>query len=198
MLSAQCNSSALTVCVFLFNVTNNTVLVLLVSSLLILLSILLYLLRCRRPVRLNVRLTRLFTVEFRVSIDNFLECRAKPVVLVVVVTCISSPSSSSCVLLCLEESWSWSHRSLLQFFRCRKSWPVPLQISVIGRPSNLQPFYTQVHQKHCTWVPLLCVCTSSLFNVKTVLIKGVCGVFTVTPPSAAGACPGMNGSSSSR
>ena len=85
MLSAQCNSSALTVCVFLFNVTNNTVIVLLVSSLLILLSILLHLLRCRRLVRLNVRLTRLFTVEFRVSIDNFLECRAKPVVLVVVV-----------------------------------------------------------------------------------------------------------------
>ena len=51
-----CNSSALTVCVFLFNVTNNTVLVLLVSSLLIPLSILLYLLRCSRPVRLNVRL----------------------------------------------------------------------------------------------------------------------------------------------
>ena len=72
-------------CVFLFNVTNNTVIVLLVSSLLILLSILLHLLRFRRPVRLNVRLTRLFTVEFRVSIDNFLECRAKPVVLVVVV-----------------------------------------------------------------------------------------------------------------
>jgi len=56
VLSAQCNSSALTVCVFLFNVTNNTVLVLLVSSLVILLSILLYLLRCSRPVRLNVRL----------------------------------------------------------------------------------------------------------------------------------------------
>ena len=113
-------------------------------------------------------------------------------------TCISSPSSSSCVLLCLEESWSWSHRSLLQVFRCRKSWPVPLQISLIGRPSNLQPFCTQVHQKHCTLVPLLCVCTSSLFNVKTVLIVGVCGAFTATPPSAAGACPGMNGSSSSR
>ena len=59
VLSAQCNSSALTVCVFLFNVTNNTVIVLLVSSLLILLSILLHLLRFRRPVRLNVRLTRL-------------------------------------------------------------------------------------------------------------------------------------------
>jgi len=56
VLSAQCNSGALTVCVFLFNVKNNTVLVLLVSSLLILLSILLYLLRCSRPVRLNVRL----------------------------------------------------------------------------------------------------------------------------------------------
>ena len=82
MLSAQCNSSALTVCVFLFNVTHNTVIVLLVSSLLILLSILL---RFRRPVRLNVRLTRLFTVEFRVSIDNFLECRARPVVLVFIV-----------------------------------------------------------------------------------------------------------------
>ena len=85
VLSAQCNSSALTVCTFLFNVTNNTVLALLVSCLLILLSILLYLLRCRRPVRLNVRLTRLFTIEFRVSIDNFLECWAKPVVLLVVV-----------------------------------------------------------------------------------------------------------------
>ena len=83
MLSAQCNSSALTVYVFLFNVTNTTVLVLLVSSLLLLLSILLrvYLLRCIRPVRLNVRLTRLFTVEFRVTIDNFLECQAKPVYL---------------------------------------------------------------------------------------------------------------------
>jgi len=78
-------SNALTVCVFLFNVTNNTVLVLLVSLLLILLSFLLYLFRCRRPVRLNVRLMRLFIVEFRVSINNFLECRAKPVVLVVVV-----------------------------------------------------------------------------------------------------------------
>ena len=89
VLSAQCTvqSSALTVCVFLFNVTNNTVILLLVSSLLILISILLHLLRCRRlgPVRLNVRLTRLFTIEFRVSIDNFLERRAKPVVLVVVV-----------------------------------------------------------------------------------------------------------------
>ena len=42
-LSAQCNSSVLTVCFFLFNVTNNNVLVLLVSSLLILLFILLYL-----------------------------------------------------------------------------------------------------------------------------------------------------------
>ena len=84
MLSAQCNSSALTVCVFLFNVTNNTVIVLLVSSLLILLSILLRS-ACRRPVRLIVRLMRLFTVEFRVSIDNFLECRARPVVLVVIV-----------------------------------------------------------------------------------------------------------------
>ena len=39
----------------------------------------------RRPVRLIVRLMRLFTVEFRVSIDNFLECRARPVVLVVIV-----------------------------------------------------------------------------------------------------------------
>ena len=67
--------------VFLFN----DVLALLVSCLLILLSILLYLLRCRRLVRLNVLLTQLFTVEFRVTIDNFLECRAKPVVLVVVV-----------------------------------------------------------------------------------------------------------------
>ena len=70
VLSAQCNSSALTVCVFLFNVTHNTVIVLLVSSLLILLSILLRS-ACRRPVRLIVRLMRLFTVEFRVSIDNF-------------------------------------------------------------------------------------------------------------------------------
>ena len=59
VLSAQCNSSALTVCVFLFNVTHNTVIVLLVSSLLILLSILLRS-ACRRPVRLNVRLTTLY------------------------------------------------------------------------------------------------------------------------------------------
>ena len=133
VLSAQCNSSALTVCVFLFNVTNNTVIVLLVSSLLILLSILLRS-ACRRPVRLIVRLMRLFTVEFRVSIDNFLECRAKPVVLVVVVQ------------EGLEESWSWNHRSWLHVLRCRKSWPVLLQISLIGRPSNLQPFCKQVYQ----------------------------------------------------
>ena len=77
VLSAQCNSSALTVCVFLFNVTHNTVIVLLVSSLLFLLSIILRS-ACRRPVRLIVRLMRLFIVEFRVSIDNFLECRARP------------------------------------------------------------------------------------------------------------------------
>ena len=37
VLSVQCNSSALTVCIFLFNVTNNTLLALLVSCLLILL-----------------------------------------------------------------------------------------------------------------------------------------------------------------
>ena len=39
---------------------------------------------------------------------------------------------------------------------------------------------------------IVCVCTSSLFNVKTVLIEGVCGAFTATPPSAAGACPGIS------
>ena len=41
---------------------------------------------------------------------------------------------------------------------------------------------------------------ASLFNVKTVLIKGVCGAFnfSTTPPSVAGASPGMNASSSSR
>ena len=35
--------------------------------------------------------------------------------------------------------------------------------------------------------------SSSLFNVKTVLIEGVCGAFTATLPSAAGACAGMHG-----
>ena len=95
--------------------------------------------------------SRLFTVEFRVSIDNFLECRAKPVVLVVVVQ------------EGLEESWSWNHRSWLHVLRCRKSWPVLLQISLIGRPSNLQPFCKQVHQTAPGCHPV---------NVKTVLIEG--------------------------
>ena len=129
VLSAQCNSSALTVCVFLFNVTNNTVIVLLVSSLLILLSILL---RCRRPVRLNVRLTTLYR---RVS------CKYRQF------PRVSGEASRTCSYSAgrlgreLKSFNSWLH-----VLRCRKSWPVLLQISLIGRPSNLQPFCTQVYQ----------------------------------------------------
>ena len=62
-----------------FNVSNNTVLVLLVSSSSSSTS------SVAEDPSDSMSDSRVFTVEFRVSIDNFLECRAKPVVLVVIV-----------------------------------------------------------------------------------------------------------------
>ena len=45
-----------------------------------------------------------------------------------------------------EVSWRLNLMSWLHVLMFRKSWPVLLQISLIGRPSNLQPFCTKVHQ----------------------------------------------------
>ena len=183
MLSAQCNSSALTVCVFLFNVTNNTVIVLLVSSLLILLSILL---RCRRPVRLNVRLTTLYR---RVS------CKYRQF------PRVSGEASRTCSCSAGRLGRELELEPQVVVTRPQMSEKLAGALAdLFDRAAVQLAALLQAGPPDCTRLPSLWLCTPSLVNVKTVLIEGVCGAFkfTATPPSAAGACPGMNGSSSSR
>ena len=186
VLSAQCNSSALTVCVFLFNVTNNTVIVLLVSSLLILLSILLHLLRFRRPVRLNVRLTTLYR---RVS------CKYRQF------PRVSGEASRTCSCSAGRLGRELELEPQVVVTRPQVSEKLAGALAdLFDRAAVQLAALLQAGPPDCTRLPSLWLCTPSLVNVKTVLIEGVCGAFkfTATPPSAAGACPGMNGSSSSR
>jgi len=125
-------------------------------------------------------------LQFRVSIDNFLECRAKPVVLVVVVQ------------EGLEESWSWSQVVVTRPQVSEKL--AGALADLFDRAAVQLAALLHAGPPEALHLPSLWVCTPSLVEVKMVLIEGVCGAFkfTATPPSAAGACPGMNGSSSSR